>query len=72
MDESTGGIQCLDPFVPAPPNPASWYGGFGPGDVPGCRRAVCECDRFQLNSLKTGTLFFFDFQNVLNIVKFIY
>ena len=52
VDELSNEIKCLDPFVEAPPDPGSWYSGFGPGEVPGCRRSICECDKSQILALK--------------------
>ena len=47
--DKKGQIQCLDEFVEPPPNGAyQWGEGYGPGGVPGCRRALCECDKEQI------------------------
>ena len=47
--DKKGEIQCLDEFVEPPPNGAyQWGEGYGPGGVPGCRRALCECDKEQI------------------------
>jgi len=69
VDRRTGEITCLgrkydsaflleilDPYFKAPDSDAAWNEGYGPGEVPGCRRAVCECDKAQVNKLKKGTL----------------
>ncbi|CAG5090952.1 Oidioi.mRNA.OKI2018_I69.PAR.g12784.t1.cds [Oikopleura dioica] len=52
VDRRTGEITCLDPYFEAPADNPSWVEGYGPGEVPGCRRAVCECDKAQVNKLK--------------------
>jgi hypothetical protein len=44
-------MQCLDKLVQPPDGQPDWYNGYGPGEVPGCRRAVCECDKKQVKSL---------------------
>lgn len=47
--DKKGEIQCLDEFVEPPVNGAfQWGEGYGPGGVPGCRRALCECDKEQI------------------------
>ena len=50
-----GEISCLDKYVEAPTGMTNWHSGYGPGEVPGCRRAVCECDKAQVKALKEGT-----------------
>ena len=53
----TGEITCLDEYVPAPEGEISWHQGYGPGEVPGCRRAVCECDKAEVLALKNRSYF---------------
>ena len=52
VDELTNEMICQDEYVAAPEDQLDWNQGFGPGEVPGCRRAVCECDKAQVKALK--------------------
>ncbi|CBY19117.1 unnamed protein product [Oikopleura dioica] len=56
VDRRTGEITCLDPYFKAPDSDAAWNEGYGPGEVPGCRRAVCECDKAQYSCKKDNLL----------------
>ena len=47
--DDNGIIRCLDDeILPPEDGPKKWYEGYGPGSVPGCKRALCECDKEQL------------------------
>ena len=47
--DQNGQIQCLDEMVDPPADgPKTFADGYAPGSVPGCRRAICECDKEQL------------------------
>ena len=55
--DENGQIQCLDEWADPPADgPKTFADGFAPGSVPGCRRAICECDKEQLYGTTDSTI----------------
>ena len=65
--DDNGIIRCLDDnILPPEDGPKKWYEGYGPGSVPGCKRALCECDKEQLYG---SVICFWAFYGILNIIS---